>query len=242
MWWHLNRINNIKAALGEVQDVWVAKETLTPGSDVAGKFKKVAVPGSVRPEGAVHDEPTGSPVLTIVAGTVATTVHFDGVDKAPAVPDGHRAIAITTGDADLFSPGARVDLWDLSDEEPRLLVEQLIVVSVKAQRVIVGVPESSASTVVQRASSNHLRVAPSGATSTHTPKDTATPIRTSSKDATSPREHTASAGGVVPYAPSSGLSETSEQPETAGSPQREARGTHQGNERRGHAQRVPKPP
>lgn len=253
VWWHTSRVNKVTAAMGSVQHVWVATETLTPGSDVAGKFKRTAVPGVIRPEAAVSEEPTASPVLTIVAGTVATSVHFDGVDKAPAVPAGHRAIAISTGDADLFSPGSRVDLWDLSEDEPTLLVEQLIVVSVKAQRVIVGVPDATASTVVQRASSNHIRVAPAGAAQTNgavevKPKPPAEGTDSPSElgggsDALIPPTPVEGSPEPLPGASPSNLASPSPHPSQAASPaQHDARGPNRVEARRSHAQRVYKPP
>lgn len=253
MCWHTNRVNNVKAALGAIQHVWVATETLTPGSDTAGKFKRTAVPAAIRPAEAVSDEPTASPVLTIVAGTVATSVHFEGVDKAPSVPAGHRAIAIATSDADLFAPGSRVDLWDLSGDEPGLLVEQLIVVSVKAQRVIVGVPDATASAVVQRASSNHLRVAPAGVVdktpshaSTRQPSDVDAeliPIKAPGSQAVVPPTpkpttlNTPRAERSIDSPGSSGF--TSEDPDAA---HHEVRGVRRDQTRNSHALRILKPP
>lgn len=252
-WWHTNRVNNVKAALGALHHVWVATETLTPGSDVTGKFQRTAVPGSVTPASAVSEEPTESPVLTIVEGTVATSAHFDGIDKAPVVPLGHRAIAINTGDADLFSPGSRVDLWDLSGDEPTVLVEQLIVVSVKDHRVIVGVPDARASNVVQRASSNNIRVAPAGVKET-TPA-TEEPAQPLDEGSEPTAEHPSERSGVVPPHPSENApemlqhvrrSELAIPPASSSqftpSSKHDARGPSRQRTRLSHAHRVYKPP
>lgn len=252
-WWHTNRVNNVKATLGSLTHVWVATETLTPGSDVTGKFKRTAVPEAIRPEAAVADEPTMSPVLTIVAGTVATAIHFDGVDKAPAVPTGHRAIAIGTSDADLFSPGSRIDLWDLSTDKPTLLAEQLIVVSVKAQRIIVGVPEAAASTVVQRSASNQTRVAPAGsppsAPSAKTTPESPTPgADTPSAQAilhegsASPNPTGGSPASHRKTRLSGQVSSVQNPSRPARSVQHEARGRHGMLAQYNHAQRIYKPP
>lgn len=252
-WWHTNRVNTVKAALGALQHVWVATETLTPGSDVTGKFKRTAVPTSIKPASAVSEEPTSSPVLTIVEGTVATSLHFDGIDKAPAVPLGHRAIAVGTSDADLFSPGSRVDLWDLSGDDPSVLAEQLIVVSVKDQRVIVGVPDTTASTVVQRASNNRIRVAPAGTMKTAPADDSA--HEPSSVDHVPATEQPSKQPGLLSElstegtpkalleAGSSDLASPSPNASRPSTPvQQDARGVSQQSTRLSHAHRVYKPP
>lgn len=210
--WHVSRVNSVKAAMGNLHHVWIAQDTITPGGEVAGKFVKRSVPGVLRPETAISDEPSVSPVLTIVAGTVATSTHFEGVDRALSVPAGHRAVAIATGDADLFAPGSRVDLWDLTEEDPKLILDQLIVVSVKAERVIVGVPESSASLAVQRAASNNLRVTPAGADSSAKQRITPTPSPTSTPPTPIPSTSVSPAGERPPRENDQGTQGVPEQP------------------------------
>lgn len=162
MGWHIHRVSHARGNADTFKPVWIANETLVPGSEVAGKFRRISVPAPAVPELAITDEPSGAPVLTIVSGTVATSAHFDGVNKAPPVPNGHRAVAVGTQDAELYAPGTRVDLWDTRSDPPILAFEQLIVVSVKGQRVVLGVPDDRAGVVVQLEASKQLRISPAG--------------------------------------------------------------------------------
>lgn len=161
---HLSSVSNARGLADDLHEVWVASTTLAPGDSPDGKFVRAKVPDSALPELAIDHMPTTAPVLTIVAGTVATTAHFDGLEKAPDVPIGHRAIALTTTDADLYAPGSRVDLWQIREQTPQPFLEQLVVVSVKHNRVVLGIPEAHVGEAVQLQHLGQLQLAPAGPT------------------------------------------------------------------------------
>ncbi|WP_336250582.1 hypothetical protein [Stomatohabitans albus] len=170
---HINRVSQARGEAKALHTAWVATETLAPGDLSEGKFVRVRVPEQALPALAVTEAPTEPPVLPIVAGTVATTAHFDGVDKAPNVPVAHRAVAITSSDADLYAPGAQVDLWELADEQPSILVEHLTVVSVKQNRVVVGVPDALAARTIRLQALGQLQLSLAGPETHSTPNPVA---------------------------------------------------------------------
>ena len=207
---HIIRVNDAKGVASAMQSVWVANETIVPGAPAERQFSRIQLPSRAVPPLAVSEEPSTSPVLTIVAGTVATSAHFDGVEKAPAIPAGYRAVALSINDADLYAPGTQVDLWDTNADPPRVLLERLLVVQVKAERVIIGVPENHAGSVIQLISSNHLRMTPAGDRD-QTRSSDALEQATSDPPVPSPFQSDLPSSATTPVAPSKSASPSQSQ-------------------------------
>lgn len=162
--WHFMSVANASLAQGTLKPAWIAVSTLTPGQEPKGRFKKVLVPSSCYPPLAVTEEPSTPPALTLVEGAIATSAHFDGLARAPTTTPGFRPLAITTPDADLYAPGSRVDLFDTTADPPVLALTGLYVISVKDDRILIGIPEAASAQIVTLVHTGAIQLVPAAST------------------------------------------------------------------------------